>query len=263
MKQSSNKREMSVSEDLIREKAYELWLTRGSNDGQPESDWTEAKSILEKEADVSKISLIYLASVLHKPIAWSLKSMRKLRPGSDGIRLELWVAFFTLIGAAAGGFIGSYLESLQWQRRADYESKIKIQDERLELIERTVSILSKSQRAEALRAIISADANQISAQAELCITSIDEGYLDVTDICDFESRGEDLPELNLELTNLTTDFSTTMSLSSLFFCDETRSVIQSFNSGSDLQWWEMPEEQQQDLLDTMAMELNCSSKMKK
>ena len=262
MKQSSNKREVSISEDLIRKKAYELWLIRGSDDGRAECDWIEARNILEKEAVTSKISLSYLASVLHKPIKWSLKSMRKLTPGSDGIRLELWVAFFTVIGAASGGFIGSYLESLQWQRRANYESAIKLQDERLKLIERTVSILSKSQRAEALRTIISINTEEVSARAELCIDSINEGIDDISSICDFELSERDSPELHLELTNLTTEFSTTMSLSSLFFCDETRNVINSFINGSDLKWWEKPQEQRQNLLDTMAKELNCRSEGK-
>ena len=37
-----------IEEDLIREKAHELWLERGCPDGTPDEDWYRAEQLLRE-----------------------------------------------------------------------------------------------------------------------------------------------------------------------------------------------------------------------
>jgi hypothetical protein len=39
-----------IEEDLIREKAHELWLERGCPDGTPDEDWYRAEELLREAA---------------------------------------------------------------------------------------------------------------------------------------------------------------------------------------------------------------------
>ena len=51
MNNSRKKKPDIISEDLIRKKAYELWLHRRDD---AEANWYEARTILEKEITTSK-----------------------------------------------------------------------------------------------------------------------------------------------------------------------------------------------------------------
>lgn len=245
----------TISEDVIRKKAYEIWKARGDNNGSAENDWKQAEIILEQELLSSSQILRRVSRILRQSVVWLSAFGSDLKSNSGGYRLEFWIALLTLLGSTTGGFLGSYLESSQWQTRVQYEAKTQVLNERIKLIERTANLLTKASRAATLNTLIEGNLKTASRASEICIALVKE--IKEGDFCEnLEELVEHIPEYNLELVNLTSDLSATMSLNSLYFCSETRKIITEFSNSSS--WWEVSQKTKQKLLNTMSSELQCS-----
>lgn len=144
-------------------------------------------------------------------------------------------AILGFLGIIFGVYLTSTFNHKDWEQRTTYEQNIKIFEQKLSLIERTSTINSKMPAASDLFNLYFPNLSNTVVNAEQKIALI-----------------EKLGEIRAELFSV-------MFLNQIYFGDSTRVKIYKYlgNEKSET-WWNLPEENYNDIVETMVKELNTN-----
>jgi len=165
------------------------------------------------------------------------------------VSIPLMTAFMAFAGAILGAYLVAELDQSNWEERFKVEQKKAILEKRIELIERTSFILSKSSLMQALEANIDGAIGIINIErkclasggsAELCITDKDSNLA--------ERLGKERYSINSEL-------SSTLTLSSIYFGPKTKEALKVIINDP----WKSSDQERQALMNAMGNELNYSA----
>lgn len=143
-----------------------------------------------------------------------------------------------------GGLIGVYLTSKfnhnDWAERTNHEQQIKLFEQRLQLIERTTSITGKMPSTNDLFNFYFSNITDTSHQNNL--------------------TNEQLISLTEKLGNIRAEMRSVMFLNQIYFGDSTKAKIHKYLiTDCRSTWWDLPDSNYNDIIETMAKELNPSS----
>ena len=148
-------------------------------------------------------------------------------------------AFLIFLGGLLGVYLTSKLNQDDWQHRVIYEQQVKIFEQKLNLIERTTAIIGKMPSTSGLfnfylsNIIDTVKQNRLSKDQEIALN-------------------EKLGEIRGEVRSL-------MFLNQIYFGDSTKAKIQRYLIIDKTKLWlNIPEESYNDIVETMAKELNSN-----
>jgi hypothetical protein len=148
-------------------------------------------------------------------------------------------AILAFLAVLIGVYLTSFFNHTDWQKKADYETRVKILEQRLQLIERTTTVTGKMPSTNGLfnvyfsNIIDTSKQNRLSASEEIVLT-------------------EKLGEVRAELRSV-------MFLNQLYFGDSTKAKIHKYLiKEKSKTWWDLPDETYNDIVETMAKELTLN-----
>jgi len=163
---------------------------------------------------------------------------------------EFLIPLITAIMAFAGSILGAYLvaelDQSNWEERFKVEQRKTIIDKRIELIERTSFMFSKSSLMEALEANIQGAIDIINIERE-CLASGASA-----DTC-IEDKDNNLAErLGKERYAINSELLSTLTLSSIYFGPKTKEALRIIIKAP----WKSSAQDRQVLINAMGNELN-------
>lgn len=149
-------------------------------------------------------------------------------------------AILIFLGGLIGVFLTSKLNQNDWENRTHYDQQIKLFEQRLQLIERTTSITGKMPAVNDLFNMYFSnvtDTSKLSKEQQI-------------------SLSEKLGDIRAELRSV-------MFLNQIYFGDSTKAKINKYLIvDKKSTWWDIPDSAYNDIVETMAKELDTSSNKK-
>lgn len=169
------------------------------------------------------------------------------------IAITIGTAVFSFVGALAGVYAGSKFDQENWEARFELEQRKTILERRTALIEKTVSLFNRGPTIQGLRASLDAEKQlaKISLDcARAKILVVHKKQLDCK--LDHKFDPERIERLAKEIHTLNAEYSSTMTLASIYFGEKTKAAITDLDSDP---WISSPAKNQR-LIDAMGQDLN-------
>jgi len=137
--------------------------------------------------------------------------------------LALITAVLAFVGSAGGILITSAQQRADWERSTGFDMRQKLLDTRVDLVERTVRIISQTNTARALASPTEAGGNTLREDREALMA-------------------------------LNSEFAATLALDAIYFGPQTKQAVSAMLQAQD-RWWEADEALRRNLVAALSSEL--------
>jgi hypothetical protein len=137
--------------------------------------------------------------------------------------LAMITAVLAFVGSAGGILITSAQQKAEWERSTGFDQRNKILDTRVDLIERTVKLISQANTARALASQTDSGAASLREDREALMT-------------------------------LNSDFAATLALDAIYFGPQTKQAVSAMTQAKD-RWWDADETLRKNLVAALSAEL--------